>query len=308
MEDTQEFFFLELNPRLQARRVTPHPIPPPASIPAAAGRAPGDRGDHRLQPPALQLMVAMGIDLSKVPDDAPMTPRLGRFLVDPTAPTYGSDPFSRVDGHVIAVHITAENASDGWKPTVGAIAQVNFLGAVGVGLLRCGRPAPRCTRTPTRSWPPVRPRRAKQAQKAMIALKRLRVVGEISTNVQYVCELIMMDDFANNATTRAGGAMLPLPPPPPPPTTTSTPPPPPPPPPPHLHLHLPPTTLRQARRDHRSEDGARAAAHRDGGDLRASRPTWRSTHTERLTKEFVGRNGTAARLLTSLVELKVDFI
>ena len=28
-------------------------------------------------------MVAMGIDLSKVPDDAPMTPRLGRFLVDP---------------------------------------------------------------------------------------------------------------------------------------------------------------------------------------------------------------------------------
>ena len=153
--------------------------------------------------PALQLMVAMGIDLSKVPDDAPMTPRLGRFLVDPAAPSHDTDPFSRVDGHVIAVRITAENASDGWKPTVGAISQVNFQGAPSVwGYFSVRTPGAEVHAYADSQFGHLFAHgrtRQEARQKAVIALKRLRVVGEISTNVQYVCELIMMDDFANNA-------------------------------------------------------------------------------------------------------------
>ena len=52
-------------------------------------------------------------------------PGVHPFIVDVDAPP-GADPFSKADGHVIAVRITAENAADGWKPTVGAISNIEF--------------------------------------------------------------------------------------------------------------------------------------------------------------------------------------
>ena len=60
-------------------------------------------------------MVAMGCDLTKLTPDVGIAP----YIVDfsPDAPAV--NPFSKTNGHVIAVRITAENASDGWKPTVG---------------------------------------------------------------------------------------------------------------------------------------------------------------------------------------------
>ena len=37
-----------------------------------------------------------------------------------------TDPFSKTNGHVIAARITAENAADAWKPTVGKIEEIDF--------------------------------------------------------------------------------------------------------------------------------------------------------------------------------------
>ncbi|KAL3899485.1 MAG: hypothetical protein SGPRY_012631 [Prymnesium sp.] len=102
LEETNEFFFLELNPRLQVE----HPV---------------TEGITGCNVPSLQLMVAMGCDLTK------MTPDVGidKYIVDfdDASP---KDPFAKTNGHVIAVRITAENAADGWKPTVGQIANIEF--------------------------------------------------------------------------------------------------------------------------------------------------------------------------------------
>jgi len=70
--------------------------------------------------PSLQLMVAMGIDLSKLPEEE----SVARFLSTPDMPY--TNPFDKVSGHVIATRITAENAADGWTPTVGKITELSF--------------------------------------------------------------------------------------------------------------------------------------------------------------------------------------
>ena len=102
-QETGQFFFLELNPRLQVE----HPV---------------TEGITGTNLPALQLIVAMDISLRALPPDH----SVAKFLVDPDAPDAYVDPFSRVEGHVVAVRLTAENASDGWKPTVGRVSEASF--------------------------------------------------------------------------------------------------------------------------------------------------------------------------------------
>ena len=108
-------------------------------------------------------------------------------LVDPAAPSHDTDPFSRVDGHVIAVRITAENASDGWKPTVGAISQVNFQGAPSVwGYFSVRTPGAEVHAYADSQFGHVfahAPTRKQAAYLLQLALKRLRVVGEIHSNI-----------------------------------------------------------------------------------------------------------------------------
>ena len=79
------------------------------------------------------------MDLSKLPasDD------ISRFLSTPDKPYV--DPFSKVKGHVIATRITAENAADGWKPTVGKIEELSFQSLPSVwGYFSVRTPAEAC--------------------------------------------------------------------------------------------------------------------------------------------------------------------
>ena len=74
--------------------------------------------------PACQLMIAMGIPLTSMPDirrlynQPPATPRHPFDL----AGTTRRPP----DGHVVAVRLTSEDAVDGFKPTCGLVAELNF--------------------------------------------------------------------------------------------------------------------------------------------------------------------------------------
>ncbi len=178
LEDTGEFFFLELNPRLQVE----HPV---------------TEGITGTNIPSLQLIVAMGCDLKKLPP----TMSVSKFLVDTVNPPT-ANPFDRVNGHTIAVRITAENAADGWKPTVGAINEVSFQSLPSVwGYFSVKTPAAEVHAYADSQFGHIfahgKDRRS-ACRLIQLALKRLHVVGEICTNVPYVAELVAMDDFVEN--------------------------------------------------------------------------------------------------------------
>eukprot|EP01119_Soliformovum_irregulare_P013643 TRINITY_DN365_c0_g1_i1.p1 TRINITY_DN365_c0_g1~~TRINITY_DN365_c0_g1_i1.p1 ORF type:complete len:2213 (-),score=948.81 TRINITY_DN365_c0_g1_i1:73-6711(-) len=178
-EETNKYYFLELNPRLQVE----HPVTELIT-------------DVNLV--AAQLHVAMGIPLHRIPD-------IRRL--------YGQDPkgINSIDfevtkrippkGHVIAARITAENPAEGFKPTSGGIQELTFLsgakvwGYFSVGALgglhefadsQFGHVfAHGDTREDTR-------------KELAIALKELSIRGEISTPVGYVCQLLETEVFKKN--------------------------------------------------------------------------------------------------------------
>ena len=216
--------------------------------------------------PSLQLIVSMGCDLTKIDNtlDTPVKDIAPYLVLAPgSAEEVEShrvtNPFSKTNGHCVAVRVTAENAADGWKPTVGTIKEIDFQSMPGVwgyfsvrsvmatplaaliaslisnqcrlsvaasshGFLPMRKRGGSCGvhasahhgATPS---PQVRPPDAevhafadsqfghifahaptrKQANYLLtLALKRLRVVGELHTNIKYVEELLMSDDFIGN--------------------------------------------------------------------------------------------------------------
>ena len=183
IEETGEFYFLELNPRLQVE----HPV---------------TEGITGMNIPSLQLMVAMGVDLTKIDGtmDTPMK-AIAPYICDVVNPST-ANPFAKTDGHVVAVRITAENAADGWKPTVGAIHQIDFQSLPGVwGYFSVRTPNAEVHAYADSQFGHVfahAPTRKQAAYLLLQALKQLRVVGEIHSNVPYVRELIMTEDFLQN--------------------------------------------------------------------------------------------------------------
>merc|ERR1719498_1374018 len=101
---TGEYSFLELNPRLQVE----HPV---------------TEGITGVNMPATQLMVGMGIALSRVPE-------IRRFYgkeVDGAEPIdFIEEEYIYPTSHVLAARITAENPDDRFRPTSGKIERVRF--------------------------------------------------------------------------------------------------------------------------------------------------------------------------------------
>lgn len=99
------FYFLELNPRLQVE----HPCTEMIS-------------DVNL--PACQLQIAMGVPLFRIKDirmlygESPY----GSTVIDFDHPYHKPPPW----GHVIAARITSENPDEGFKPSAGGLQELNF--------------------------------------------------------------------------------------------------------------------------------------------------------------------------------------
>jgi len=177
---TDDFFFLELNPRLQVE----HPV---------------TEGITLVNMPATQLQVAMGIPLYNIPQIRQLYGKEDIYGLDKI--DFLEEDYKPIDSHVIAARITAENPDEGFKPTSGTIERIKFQSTSNVwGYFSVGANggihefadsqfghlfAKGATR--------------EQARKALIlALKEIEVRGEIRTTVEYLVQLLETKEFIEN--------------------------------------------------------------------------------------------------------------
>jgi len=179
-EEDGSFAFLELNPRLQVE----HPVTEMIS---------------RVNLPACQLMVAMGIRAHRIPDvrklygRPPYSTSTIDFLDEPRQPPYG---------HCIAVRVTAENPDQGFQPTSGSITEVNFRSTPDVwgyfSVDSSGLVHEFADSQFGHLFASGADREA--ARKSMIvALNEISIRGDIRTTVEYVADLLKSSEYVGNA-------------------------------------------------------------------------------------------------------------
>jgi acetyl-CoA carboxylase/biotin carboxylase 1 len=184
-EADEKFYFLELNPRLQVE----HPVTEMIT---------------RVNLPAAQLQVAMGIPLYHIPEIRELYGK-NRFEDDVSDGKSVID-FSKTErvppyGHCIAVRITAENAEAGFKPTSGGIQELNFRSTPNVwgyfSMDSSGSIHEFADSQFGHLFASGIDR--EQARRNMaLALKELSIRGDISTTIDYISKLIELDDFIGN--------------------------------------------------------------------------------------------------------------
>ncbi|KAK5578910.1 hypothetical protein RB653_008585 [Dictyostelium firmibasis] len=179
-----EYYFLELNPRLQVE----HPVTEQIT---------------GVNLPATQLQIAMGIPLHRIPDIRKLYGCSGDDLFT-DAKSIDLHDFTQRNppaGHCIAVRITGENPDEGFKPTSGQIHELTFRSTPNIwGYFSVGAKgglheyadsqfghifANGATR--------------EEARKTIIlGLKEISIRGDIRTPVEYIIHLLESKDFKDN--------------------------------------------------------------------------------------------------------------
>jgi len=181
--DTKQYFFLELNPRLQVE----HPVTELIT------------GVNLV---AAQVNVAMGIPLYRVPD-------IRRFYLKPdihgeSVIDFDTAPRAPPKGHVIAVRITGENPDEGFKPTSGGIQELTFRSNANVwGYFSVG-PSGGLHEFADSQFGHVFSHgstREESRKELIVALKNMSIRGEISNIATYACFLLETDVFKKNGVT-----------------------------------------------------------------------------------------------------------
>lgn len=186
-EPDEKFFFLELNPRLQVE----HPVTEMIT---------------RVNLPAAQLQVAMGIPLYHIPEIREL---YGKNRFEDNADVASGK--SKIDfgttervppyGHCIAVRITAENAEAGFKPTSGGIQELNFRSTPNVWGYFSMDSSGSIHEFADSQFGHLfanGPNREQARRNMVLALKELSIRGDISTTVDYIGKLIELEDFVEN--------------------------------------------------------------------------------------------------------------
>lgn len=176
---SDEFYFLELNPRLQVE----HPV---------------TEGLTGVNLPSVQLQVAMGIPLDRITEIREL---YGRDVDGSDKIDFLEEDYILPERHVIAARITAENPDEGFKPTSGKIERVKFqstpkvwgyfsVGANGgIHEFADSQFGHIFASGPTRE----------EARKALVlALKEIEVRGDIRTPVDYLIKLLETSEFKDN--------------------------------------------------------------------------------------------------------------
>jgi acetyl-CoA carboxylase/biotin carboxylase 1 len=187
---TQQFYFLELNPRLQVEHPTTEMV-------------------SGVNIPAAQLQVAMGIPLSCIKDIRilyGLTPNgvsdIDFDFANPASLQIQRKP--KPKGHVIAARITAENPEAGFKPNSGKVLELNFRSNSNVWGYFSVNSSGGVHEFADSQFGHVfsyGETRNDARKNLIIALKELSIRGDFRTTVEYLIKLLEAEDYVNNTVT-----------------------------------------------------------------------------------------------------------
>jgi len=175
-----KYYFLELNPRLQVE----HPVTEEIT---------------KVNIPVVQLHIAMGIPLHRIPDIRAFYNEQ-RFETTPI--DFQKTEPRKPHGHVIACRITAENPDQGFKPTSGGIQALTFHSSprvwayFSVDSFSSIHEYADSQFGHVFAWGPSR----EDSRRAMVlALKELSIRGDIRTPVEFLLHILETEAFRTNA-------------------------------------------------------------------------------------------------------------
>ncbi|XP_057974064.1 acetyl-CoA carboxylase 1-like [Malania oleifera] len=188
--ETGEYYFLELNPRLQVE----HPV---------------TEWIAEINLPAAQVAVGMGIPLWQIPE-------IRRFYGAENGGGYDTwrrtsvvaTPFdfdraesTRPKGHCVAVRVTSEDPDDGFKPTSGKVQELSFKSKPNVWAyfsVKSGGGIHEFSDSQFGHVFAFGDSRAVAIANMVLGLKEIQIRGEIRTNVDYTIDLLHASDYRDN--------------------------------------------------------------------------------------------------------------
>jgi acetyl-CoA carboxylase/biotin carboxylase 1 len=183
--DKRQYYFLELNPRLQVEHPTTEMV-------------------SGVNIPATQLQIAIGLPLFAIGDIR----RLWQQQVSggdcsfteafSLAPTARHAP----KGHVVAARITAENPDAGFKPNSGKLWELSFRGFPETWGYFSVAPGGGLHEFSDSQFGHIfahAPSREEARQSMVMALKELSIRGEFRTTVEYLIELLEREVYCENS-------------------------------------------------------------------------------------------------------------
>lgn len=184
------FYFLELNPRLQVEHPTTEMV-------------------TGVNLPAAQLLVAMGIPLHRIRTIRQLygvaphgTSEIDFDMVKPESNQLQRKP--RPKGHVVAVRITAENPDAGFKPSSGALQELNFRSSTNVWGYFSVNSAGGLHEYADSQFGHIfayGEDRSESRKNMVVALKELSIRGDFRTTVEYLIKLLELQAFEENTIT-----------------------------------------------------------------------------------------------------------
>ncbi|WJX38678.1 acetyl-coenzyme-A carboxylase [Trifolium repens] len=188
--ETGEYYFLELNPRLQVE----HPV---------------TEWIAEINLPAAQVAVGMGIPLWQIPE-------IRRFYgmehgggndawrktsVLATPFDFDKAQSTRPKGHCVAVRVTSEDPDDGFKPTGGKVQELSFKSKPNVWAyfsVKSGGGIHEFSDSQFGHVFAFGESRALAIANMVLGLKEIQIRGEIRTNVDYTIDLLNASDYRDN--------------------------------------------------------------------------------------------------------------
>ncbi|KAH6919057.1 acetyl CoA carboxylase [Coprinopsis sp. MPI-PUGE-AT-0042] len=185
-----DFYFLELNPRLQVEHPTTEMV-------------------SGVNLPAAQLQIAMGIPLSRIRDIRQLygvapngTSDIDFEMLDPDATQLQRKP--RPKGHVVAVRITAENPDAGFKPSSGSLQELNFRSSTNVWGYFSVSGAGGLHEFADSQFGHIfayGEDRSVSRKNMIVALKEVSIRGDFRNTVGYLLKLLELEAFKENTIT-----------------------------------------------------------------------------------------------------------